>query len=144
MSSRHRSRERALQLLYQWESSGESPETVVSTYFKSLSDSIGGKVVSQDSFAEQLFHGVTRRAASLDEVIQKHAANWKLERMALVDRNVLRIAIFEMEQEHSAPAVVIDEAIELARRFSGDKSSKFINGVLDAVRKTRASSTAGD
>jgi N utilization substance protein B len=144
MSSRHRSRERALQLLYQWESSGETPEAVIATYFQSLSDSIGGKVVSQDRFAEQLFHGVTGRATTLDEVIQKHAANWKLDRMALVDRNVLRIAIFEMDQGDSAPAVVIDEAIELARRFSGDKSSKFINGVLDAVRKTREASTAGD
>ena len=144
MSSRHRSRERALQLLYQWESSGETPETVIATYFKSLSDSIGGKIVSQDRFAEQLFHGVTRRAASIDEVIERHASNWKLDRMALVDRNVLRIAIFEMDQGDSAPAVVIDEAIELARRFSGDKSSKFINGVLDAVRKTRDGSAAGD
>ena len=144
MSSRHRSRERALQLLYQWESSGETPQAVLATYFKSLSDSIGGKVVSQDDFAEQLFHGVTRRAASLDDVIQKHASNWKLDRMALVDRNVLRIAVYEMDQGDSAMAVVIDEAIELARRFSGDKSSKFINGVLDAIRKTRESSAAGD
>ena len=144
MSSRHRSRERALQLLYQWESSGETPDAVLKTYFKSLSDSIGGKVVSQDRFAEQLFHGVTRRAASLDEVIQKHASNWKLDRMALVDRNVLRIAIYEMDQGDSAAAVVIDEAIELARRFSGEKSSKFVNGVLDAVRKTREGSAAGD
>ena len=144
MSSRHRSRERALQLLYQWESSGETPEAVITTYFKSLSDSIGGKVVSQDRFAEQLFHGVTRRAASLDEVIQKHASNWKLDRMALVDRNVLRIAIYEMDQGDSAAAVVIDEAIELARRFSGEKSSKFVNGVLDAVRHTREGSAAGD
>jgi N utilization substance protein B len=144
MSSRHRSRERALQLLYQWESSGETPEAVLKTYFKSLSDSIGGKVVSQDVFAEQLFYGVTRRAASLDDVIQKHAANWKLDRMALVDRNVLRIAVYEMDQGDSAMAVVIDEAIELARRFSGDKSSKFINGVLDAIRKTREGSAAGD
>jgi len=144
MSSRHRSRERALQLLYQWESSGETPEAVITTYFKSLSDSIGGKIVSQDGFAEQLFHGVTRRAESLDEVIQKHASNWKQDRMALVDRNVLRIAVFEMDQGDSATAVVIDEAIELARRFSGDKSSKFINGVLDAIRKTREGSAAGD
>ncbi len=144
MSSRHRSRERALQLLYQWESSGEMPEAVLVKYFKSLSDSIGGKVVSQDNFAEQLFYGVTRRLASLDDVIQKHASNWKLDRMALVDRNVLRIAVFEMDQGDSAPAVVIDEAIELARRFSGDKSSKFINGVLDAIRKTREGSAPGD
>lgn len=144
MSSRHRSRERALQLLYQWESSGEAPEAVLKAYFKSLSDSIGGKVVSQDRFAEQIFHGVTRRAASLDEVIQRHASNWKIDRMALIDRNVLRIAIYEMDQADSAPAVVIDEAIELARRFSGDKSSKFINGVLDAIRKSREGSAAGD
>lgn len=144
MSSRHRSRERALQLLYQWESSGDTPEAVISAYFKSLSDSIGGKVVSQDRFAEQLFHGVTRRAASLDEVIQRHASNWKLDRMALIDRNVLRIAIYEMDQADSAAAVVIDEAIELARRFSGEKSSKFINGVLDAIRKSREGSAAGD
>ena len=144
MSSRHRSRERALQLLYQWESSGETPEAVITTYFKSLSDSIGGKVVSQDRFAEQLFHGVTRRAASLDEVIQKHASNWKLDRMALVDRNVLRIAIYEMDQGDSAAAVVIADAIELARRFSGEQSSTFVNGVLDAVRQTREGSAAGD
>lgn len=144
MSSRHRSRERALQLLYQWESSGETPEAVIETYFKTLSDSIGGKAVSQDSFAEQLFRGVTRRAASLDDVIQKHASHWKLDRMARVDRNVLRMAVFEMDQGDSAAAVVIDEAIELARRFSGDKSSKFINGVLDAIRKTREGSAAGD
>lgn len=139
MSSRHRSRERALQLLYQWESSGESPESVVKTYFKTLSDSIGGKTVSDDQFAEQLFHGVTRRSQSLDEVIQKHASNWKLERMAVVDRNVLRMAIYEMDQKDAVAAVVIDEAIELGRRFSGEKSSKFINGVLDAVRRSRES-----
>ena len=136
MSSRHRSRERALQLLYQWESSGESPAAVVSAYFRTLSDSIGDKSVSDDQFAEDLFYGVTRSSKSIDEVIKRHASNWKLERMAAIDRNVLRLAIHEMQRGDTVAAVVIDEAIELTRRFSGEKASKFVNGVLDAVRKS--------
>jgi N utilization substance protein B len=136
MPSRHRSRERALQLLYQWESSGEAPDAVVSAYFLTLSDSIGDKSVSDDQFAEDLFHGVTRSSKSIDKVIESHASNWKLERMAAIDRNVLRLAIHEMQRGDTVAAVVIDEAIELTRRFSGEKASKFVNGVLDAVRKS--------
>ncbi len=142
MASRHRSRERALQLLYQWETSGDAPDAVVSAYFKTLSDSIGGKTVKTDAFAEELFHAVATRAATLDSTIEEYASNWKLDRMAVVDRNILRLALYEMSRTDDAPAVIIDEAIELARRFSGEKASKFINGVLDAVRKAQGSSSS--
>jgi N utilization substance protein B len=135
MSSRHRSRERALQLLYQWESSGESPDAVVTAYFHTLSDSIGDKPVKDDPFAEDLFRGVTRTSKAIDDLIERHASNWKLERMAAIDRNVLRLAIHEMQRGTTEAPVVIDEAIELTRRFSGEKACKFVNGVLDAVRR---------
>jgi N utilization substance protein B len=142
MSSRHRSRERALQLLYQWESSGESPDSVLSSYFSSLSDSIGDKSVKDDPFAEDLFRGVTRTSKTIDDIIERHSSNWKLERMAAIDRNVLRLAVHEMQRGGAVGAVVIDEAIELTRRFSGEKASKFVNGVLDAIRRTMEASAS--
>lgn len=136
MAARHRSRERALQMLFQWEASGEAPSLVIDRYWGSLSDSLGGKdFEAEDEFANSLLYGVARRKPALDELIQRHAAHWRLERMSPVDRNVLRLAIYELEQGGPA-AVVINEAIELGRRFSGPDSAKFLNGVLDAVRKT--------
>ena len=79
---------------------------------------------------------MARRTKSLDELIRKHAANWKLERMAAVDRNILRLAVYEMQEGKTAPVVAINEALELGRRFSGEQSARFLNGVLDAIRKT--------
>lgn len=134
MAARHRSRERALQMIFQWEASGEAPSLVIDRYWGSLSDSLGSKDAGEDEFANSLLYGVARRKPALDELIQRHAANWRLERMSPVDRNVLRLAAYELEQGSPAP-VVINEAIELGRRFSGPDSVKFLNGVLDAVRK---------
>ena len=84
---------------------------------------------------ESLARGVSQAVAATDEQIEKHSAHWRLERMSTVDRNILRLAIYEMKMVGTAPAIVIDEALELARRFSGDESVSFVNGVLDAVRK---------
>jgi len=81
---------------------------------------------------------VRARAAQLDGLIQKHAPEWPLDQMAVVDRNILRMAIFEMRHTETPPAVVIDEALELARRFSNEESVHFVNGVLDAVHKGAA------
>ena len=143
MPSRHRSRERALQLVFQWDLNRASTEQVQQGYWESLSSTAppGG-----DPFAERLFQGVTARIDDIDALIREHAWNWKLERMSTVDRNVLRTAVFEMLDETAAPAVIINEAIEIARRFSGDESGPFINGILDAVRRslTTAKASSGE
>ena len=143
MPSRHRSRERALQLVFQWDLNRASTEQVQQGYWENLSSTAppGG-----DPFAERLFQGVTARIDDIDALIREHASHWKLERMSTVDRNVLRTAVFEMLAETAAPAVIINEAIEIARRFSGDESGPFINGILDAVRRslTTAKASSGE
>jgi len=86
-----------------------------------------------DLFMEELARGAAGAVAASDARIEKHSEHWRLDRMPAVDRNILRLAIYEMKTVNTAPAIVIDEALELARRFSGDQSVPFINGVLDAV-----------
>jgi N utilization substance protein B len=91
------------------------------------------------AFAKQLVHGVASALQELDETIARRAQNWRLERMAAVDRNVLRIAVFELLHCDTPLEVVLDEAVELARRFGGDGSPPFVNGILDAIaRASRA------
>lgn len=85
------------------------------------------------SFAKELVLGVAAHRRELDARIAEHAKNWRLERMASVDRNVLRLGVFELVHGDAPTAVVIDEAVELARRFGGDRSPAFVNGILDAV-----------
>lgn len=89
----------------------------------------------RDEFMEALATGAADMATHIDHRISEKSAHWKLERMPIVDRNILRLAIYEMSRQETPAAVVIDEALELARQFSGDESVKFINGVLDAVHK---------
>ena len=84
---------------------------------------------------EELAKGTTAMVSDLDRRIEENSQHWRLERMPAVDRNILRLAIFEMTKSALPPAVVIDEALELARQFSGEESVSFINGVLDAVNK---------
>ncbi len=84
---------------------------------------------------EELATGASEMAPDIDHQISEKSENWKLERMPIVDRNILRLAIYEMSRNETPPAVVIDEALELARQFSGEESVSFINGVLDAVHK---------
>ena len=84
---------------------------------------------------ESLVHGALEAKAQIDERISKYSERWRIERMPAVDRNILRMAIYEMMQAETPAPVVIDEAIELARRFSGEDSAPFVNGVLDSVRK---------
>ena len=88
-----------------------------------------------DPFMEQLVHGTIEAIGEIDKRIAGHSAHWRLERMPIVDRNVLRLAVHEMTSLGTPAPVVIDEALELARRFSSEESVAFINGVLDAVRK---------
>jgi N utilization substance protein B len=97
--------------------------------------------VEPDYFMESLVIGASEKAVEIDSRIAEKSEHWRLDRMAVVDRNLLRLAIFEMTGLGTPPAVVIDEALELARQFSGDESVSFINGVLDAVH--RSSKPAG-
>jgi len=85
------------------------------------------------SFAEELVDGITASQEELDGLLEKHATNWRLSRMAAVDRNILRIGIFELLRSETPAQVILDEAIELARRFGADASPAFVNGVLDSV-----------
>lgn len=145
MPSRHRSRQRALQILYQLDVRKQPVCDAVDNYYDTLCswesehESGAEDLLHKDPFMEELVRGTVGRAAQIDEQISSHSANWRLERMPAVDRNILRLAVYEMLERTTPPAVVIDEALELARRFAGEESIPFINGVLDSVRKQLAS-----
>ena len=138
MASRHESRERALQMLFVWDQTRRHPEKVIEEYWGDLliDEPTPPRPVASDDFANELLHGAVRRAPEADKLIREHAEHWRLERMPAVDRNILRLAVFELLEGGTPAPVVIDEALEIARRFSGDESVQFINGVLDAVRKS--------
>ncbi len=136
MPSRHRSRERALQMLYQWDLTKALPEQVIEAYWGGLSAHEGTKATIEDAFANRLVEGVTSRIQEIDNLIKTHAANWRLERMSTVDRSILRLAVYEMLENTALAPVVINEAIEIGRRFSARESAGFLNGVLDAIRKS--------
>jgi len=134
--ARHRARQQALQLLFQWDLRRSPIEDIVGGYYNSLlvnEDTVA--TPRPDEFAENLLRGVVQDIAVVDDLITRHAANWRMERMPAVDRNILRLAVYEMRRTDTPPAVVIDEALELARRFSSEESVHFVNGVLDAVRR---------
>jgi N utilization substance protein B len=136
MASRRRSRERALQILFQWDMRKLPVEECITAYYETLhsEDEEFGRL-PYDRFMEDLAAGAASRAPEIDSKIEQHSQNWRIERMPVVDRNILRLSIFELLSRSSPPAVVIDEALELARRFSGDESVSFVNGVLDAVHR---------
>jgi transcription antitermination protein NusB len=119
-------------MLFQCEQGKHTPEHVISTFLRARK--ADPEVLS---FARELFEGTLAQTDSLDRLIGEHAANWRVERMAAVDRNLMRLALYELlHHPETPPAVVIDEALEIARRFSGDDSVEFVNGVLDGIRKT--------
>lgn len=145
-SGRHSAREVALQVLYaiDLESRGGSEALAAADDAPSVSDQVDAfaRVAehfdvprSAVDFARELVAAVTAERASLDRVVGLHARNWRVERMAAVDRNVLRLATYELRDTDTPVAVVIDEAVDLARRFGSDASPAFVNGVLDAVAR---------
>jgi N utilization substance protein B len=134
--ARHKARERTLQMLFEWDLRRSPLDEIARGYYGSLlvsEDSVA--TLRPDAFAQNLLQGVTGDIAAIDDLIARHAEHWRLERMPAVDRNVIRIAVYEMLRTDLAPAIVIDEALELARRFAGEESVHFVNGVLDAVRR---------
>jgi transcription antitermination protein NusB len=147
-AARHRAREAALQMLYQWEVGRVSGHETVRTYWpgRDAPSSPEDEFADFDpessidehgrTFANALVKGTIERVAEADALIAAHARNWRLERLAVLERLILRMAIFELLTEDETPAkVIINEAIELARTFSGEETVPFINGVLDGVRK---------
>lgn len=138
MPARHRSRQRALQVLFQWDARHIPVDEALGSYYDTLhTEEESPPRAALDPFCEELVRGAVAECAELDRQISEKAANWRIERMAAVDRNILRLAIYEMLRTATPAAVVIDEALELARLFSGDESVAFVNGILDAVRKDR-------
>jgi N utilization substance protein B len=136
MAARHRSRQRALQVLYQWDMTKRPVDEVLSSFYDTLySDGIEQRP-HRDEFMEELAKGTSAMSDDIDHRIMAKSENWKLERMPVVDRNILRMAVYEMSRQETPAAVVIDEALELARQFSGEESVSFINGILDAVHKS--------
>jgi N utilization substance protein B len=132
MASRRKSRQRALQILFLWDARRLPVEDAVDAYYETLYS--GGRP-ERDEFATSLVTGAVAHVTEIDERIAKHAENWRMERMPAVDRNILRLAVYEMQYVGTPAAVAIDEALELARKFSGEESVQFINGVLDAVHR---------
>src|SRR5579875_617684 len=130
MGSRRKSRELAMQMLFQADLGKQKPEDVERLFWGSRDD------VDEETrgFADDLFRVATRREDEVDGLIQKHAKNWRLERMPAVDRNLLRTAVAEMIGFPKTPApIVINEALEIAKRYAAPESLQFLNGVLDAV-----------
>ena len=143
MAARHRSRQRALQVLYQCDLRKQPVEDAISSFYDTLYSEEGEPSPERDDFMEELAKGTSAMAGEIDHQIAVKAENWKLERMPTVDRNILRMAIYEMSRKETPAAVVIDEALELARQFSGEESISFINGVLDAVNRENAAASGG-
>jgi transcription antitermination protein NusB len=135
MAARHRSRRRALQVLFEWDMRRDSVDGAIHHYYDTLYSEESEQQLTPDIFMEELVRGTVAKAADIDRKIEEKAQNWRLERMAAVDRNILRLAIFELGQRLVPAPVIIDEALELARQFSGDESLAFINGILDAVKR---------
>ena len=139
MPARHQSRRRALQILYQWDMRQPllSLDEATRAYYASLYSDDYEERPSWDEFTDKLTRGALEHREELDALLDRHSQNWRVARMSYVDRNILRLAAFEMIHTDTPGPVVIDEALELARRFSSEESVAFVNGVLDALRRQR-------
>lgn len=134
MGMRRRARELALQLLYQHEHTGADLEAMQTDF-----DEWTGATDGVREFADFLLRGTLANLETLDEELSLQTAHWRLERLAAVDRNILRLALFELAHvPDTPPAVVIDEAIEIAKKFGAEESGRFVNGVLDGFVKRRS------
>lgn len=131
MSLRTKSREFAMQMLFQWDMSQQDPTKLEAKFWKSAKAADKTR-----DFANQLFEGTAKEADALDAIIQKYCENWRFERLATIDRAILRLAIHEMNAADTPAKVVLNEAVELAKKFSSEESGSFVNGVLDSVHKS--------
>lgn len=129
MGARTTAREAALQMLFAIDATGGDVDQAISDFWRELPGDAEGR-----DYADALVRGVRKDAEALDARIRAASQNWRLERMARIDRNALRLGTYELLTRTDVPrAVVLDEAVELAKRFGGEESSKFVNGVLDRI-----------
>ena len=118
-------------MLYQRDLAGNEPQAIIDTF-----EDLQRVRANVREFAEMIFRGTVERLDEIDAIISEQADNWRLERMAAVDRNIIRMSIFELKHVQGTPKlVIIDEAIEIAKKFGTEKSSQFINGILDGILK---------
>jgi N utilization substance protein B len=129
MGTRRKSRELALQMLFQADMGKQDASQVRKSFWKERAD------VEEDvrGFADDIFRYAQERASDVDTMIEKHAPNWRLERMAAVDRNVLRLGVAEMMAYDTPTPIIINEALEIGRKYSSPEAVNFLNGVLDSV-----------
>lgn len=130
-SLRTKSREFAMQMLFQWDMSRQEPAKLEAKFWRAAK-----AADTTQAFANKLFEGAAKHADELDALIVEHAQNWRLERMAIIDRAVLRLGIYELRLRETPTKVVLNEAVELAKKFSSEDAGAFVNGILDAVNKT--------
>ncbi len=134
---RHKAREAALQMLYQWEVGRSDPQEVVRTYWSMERPGETALSPELESFANALVLGTVSNVSKIDPLIAENAENWRLERMAIIDRLVLRLAVYELLHGTDTPRpVAINEALELAKTFSSEDAVKFVNGILDAIKRS--------
>ena len=133
MGSRRKARECALQMLFAADVAETPPDEVVRTYWAELGDSDLEEPARE--FATRLAAGTLAQLEALDERIRSRAEHWRIARMAVVDRNILRLAVYEFLHEPTPRTVAINEALEIARRFSTYEATQFINGILDAIKR---------
>jgi N utilization substance protein B len=129
MGARRKGRETALQILYQMDVAAAPAEEAIELFWSNLGEGREGR-----DFATELVRGVAAQQPRIDELIRKASTNWRLERMARVDRNILRLGVFELLALPDVPRrVAINEAVELARRYGNEHSAAFVNGLLDKI-----------
>jgi transcription antitermination protein NusB len=138
VSLRTKSREFAMQMLFQWDMSRQDPAKLEAKFWRAAKAADNTR-----AFANKLFEGAAKDADELDALIVQHAQNWRLERMAIIDRAVLRLAIYELRIKETPPKVVFNEAVDLAKKFSSEDAGAFVNGILDAVSKTLVDKSDG-
>ncbi len=120
-----------MQMLFQWEMSQQDFAKLEVKFWK------GAKAADKTrAFANKLFEGTAKEAGALDEIIGKHCENWRFERLAAIDRAILRLAIHELRDGDTPPKVVLNEAIEMAKKFSSEEAGSFVNGILDTIHKS--------
>jgi N utilization substance protein B len=140
--ARRRAREAALQMLYQCEVGRVAPDEAIAAYGE-IEQEARLESPQAESFAARLVSGTVEHAGEIDPVIAASAEHWRPERMAVIDRLILRMAVYQLRHVPDVPPnVVINEAIELARRFGGEESGRFVNGVLDAVKRKQEAGAA--
>ncbi|PIR03277.1 MAG: transcription antitermination factor NusB [Candidatus Magasanikbacteria bacterium CG11_big_fil_rev_8_21_14_0_20_43_7] len=135
MSQRHLARSIVMQSLYQWDFKGKPTSAILAIVAEQMAE-FGMGLEKEETYVVETVNGILDRIADVDKKITEHAPNWSIEQMSIVDRNILRIGVYELYFNKDIPAkVAINEAIEIAKSYGGPSSGKFVNGILGAMYK---------